>query len=50
MGGILIGVVEAWAGTYLGGEFKLVTTFSILIAALMIRPYGLFGTIEIERL
>jgi len=50
VGGILIGVVEAWAGTYLGGEFKLVTTFSILIAALMIRPYGLFGTIEIERL
>lgn len=50
VGGILIGLVEAWAGTYLGGEFKLVTTFSLLIAALMIRPYGLFGTIEIERL
>ncbi|MDI4664302.1 branched-chain amino acid ABC transporter permease [Xanthobacter autotrophicus] len=50
VGGLLIGLVEAWAGTYLGGEFKLVTTFSLLIAALMIRPYGLFGTVEIERL
>ncbi|MCL8383064.1 MULTISPECIES: branched-chain amino acid ABC transporter permease [Xanthobacter] len=50
VGGILIGLVEAWAGTFLGGEYKLVTTFSILIAALMIRPYGLFGTVEIERL
>lgn len=48
--GLLIGLVEAWAGTYLGGEFKLVSTFSILIVMLMIRPYGLFGTHEIERL
>lgn len=48
--GLLIGLVEAWAGTYLGGEFKLLCTFAILIAMLMIRPYGLFGTHEIERL
>lgn len=48
--GLLIGLVEAWAGTYLGGEFKLVSTFGILILMLMIRPYGLFGTHEIERL
>ncbi|MFD1696242.1 branched-chain amino acid ABC transporter permease [Roseibium aestuarii] len=50
IGGLLIGVFEAWAGTYLGGEYKIVTTFGILIAMLMIRPYGLFGTTEIERL
>ncbi len=48
--GLFIGLVEAWAGTYLGGEYKLVSTFSILILMLMIRPYGLFGTTEIERL
>jgi len=48
--GLLIGLVEAWAGTYLGGEYKLVSTFAILIVMLMIRPYGLFGTREIERL
>jgi branched-chain amino acid transport system permease protein len=50
VGGLMIGLVEAYAGTFLGGEFKLVATFSILIAMLMIRPYGLFGTHEIERL
>ena len=50
IGGLVIGLVEALAGTYLGGEFKMVTTFGILIIALMIRPYGLFGTTEIERL
>ncbi len=48
--GLFIGVVEAWTGTYLGGEYKLVFTFGILILMLMIRPYGLFGTTEIERL
>jgi len=48
--GLAIGLVEAWTGTYLGGEYKLVFTFGILILMLMIRPYGLFGTKEIERL
>ncbi len=48
--GLFIGVVEALAGTYLGGEYKLLITFGILVAMLMIRPYGLFGTVEIERL
>lgn len=48
--GLAIGVVEALVGTYMGGEFKLLVTFSILVVALMIRPYGLFGTVEIERL
>lgn len=48
--GLFIGLVEAWTGTYLGGEYKLVFTFGILILMLMIRPYGLFGTTEIERL
>lgn len=50
VGGIAIGLIEAWTGTYLGGEYKLVVTFAILILMLMGRPYGLFGTHEIERL
>lgn len=50
VGGIAIGLIEAWTGTYLGGEYKLVVTFAILILTLMVRPYGLFGTHEIERL
>jgi len=48
--GLLIGLIEALAGFYLGGEFKLLATFIVLVAVLMLRPYGLFGTHEIERL
>lgn len=50
LAGLLIGVLEALAGAYLGGEFKLLITFLVLVAVLMVRPYGLFGTREIERL
>jgi branched-chain amino acid transport system permease protein len=50
VGGILIGLIEALVGTFLGGEYKLLATFGLLIVILMIRPYGLFGTHEIERL
>ena len=48
--GLLIGLIEAVAGAYLGGEYKLLATFVVLVLVLMIRPYGLFGTPEIERL
>lgn len=50
LGGLVIGLVEALAGAYLGGEYKLLATFIVLVVILMIRPYGLFGTHEIERL
>jgi branched-chain amino acid transport system permease protein len=48
--GLLVGLIETYAGAYLGGEFKLLATFSLLVFVLIIRPYGLFGTHEIERL
>ncbi|MBK1779727.1 branched-chain amino acid ABC transporter permease [Advenella sp. WQ 585] len=48
--GMAIGLIESWASGFLGGEYKVVVTFLILIIVLMIRPYGLFGTREIERL
>lgn len=50
VGGVLIGLVEALAGAFLGGEYKLLATFVVLVTVLLIRPYGLFGTHEIERL
>jgi branched-chain amino acid transport system permease protein len=50
VGGLFIGLVEALAGAYLGGEFKVLSTFVLLVLILMVRPYGLFGTREIERL
>ena len=50
LAGLMIGVLEALAGAYLGGEYKLLATFIVLVVVLMLRPYGLFGTQEIERL
>jgi len=48
--GLLMGLVEGLAGAYLGGGYKLLATFIVLVTILMVRPYGLFGTHEIERL
>lgn len=48
--GLFVGWLEAMVGRLFGGEFKLLATFSILLIVLTVRPYGLFGTHEIERL
>ncbi|GAP38712.1 branched-chain amino acid ABC transporter permease [Piscinibacter sakaiensis] len=50
VGGAIVGIVEALVGFYAGGEYKLLATFSLLVLILLVRPYGLFGTHEIERL
>ncbi|HET9000045.1 MAG TPA: branched-chain amino acid ABC transporter permease [bacterium] len=53
VGGVAIGVLENLAGGYLdplvGGGTKEVAPFVVLVLVLMLRPYGLFGTVEIER-
>jgi branched-chain amino acid transport system permease protein len=53
LGGLAIGVVEAFAGGYLdrllGGGVKDVTPFAVLFLVLMVRPYGLFGVRKVER-
>ena len=36
VGGLFIGLVEALAGSYLGGEYKLLATFIVLVLVLMI--------------
>ena len=50
VGGVIVGVMESLTGFYVGGEYKLLATFSLLVLVLVVRPYGLFGTHEIERL
>lgn len=50
VGGLAVGVIEALTGFYIGGEYKILATFALLVLILLIRPYGLFGTHEIERL
>ncbi|MCR9188334.1 MAG: branched-chain amino acid ABC transporter permease [Alteromonadaceae bacterium] len=47
--GVFIGWLETVAGAYLGGEYRMPATFLVLAIILLIRPYGLFGTHEIER-
>ncbi|HYM92284.1 MAG TPA: branched-chain amino acid ABC transporter permease, partial [bacterium] len=53
VGGVAVGVLENLAGGYLdplvGGGTKEVAPFVVLVLVLMLRPYGLFGTVEIER-
>jgi branched-chain amino acid transport system permease protein len=53
VGGVLIGVFENLSGGYLdpilGGGVKEVAPFVALVIILMLRPYGLFGKVEIER-
>lgn len=56
IGGLAVGVVEALVGQYqsayfpwLGANFALVSPYVLMLIVLMVRPYGLFGTPEIER-
>ncbi|MEO5861757.1 MAG: branched-chain amino acid ABC transporter permease [Burkholderiales bacterium] len=53
VGGLLVGVLENLAGGYLdpifGGGVKEVAPFVILVLILMIKPYGLFGKVHIDR-
>jgi branched-chain amino acid transport system permease protein len=47
---LFVGLVEAFAGSFLGGEFKQISTFILLLMMLCVRPHGLLGTAEIDRL
>ncbi len=53
LGGLIIGVAENLAGFYLedllGGGIQEIAAYAIVILIMMIRPYGLFGAKEIER-
>ena len=53
LGGLTIGVLQNLASGYLdpcvGGGLKNVFPFFVLVAILMLKPYGLFGRERIER-
>ncbi len=49
LGGILVGVVESFAGGYAGGQWKDIVVFGILILFLLIRPTGLLGARAIQK-
>ena len=43
LGGFLFGLLENWGATVLGGEWKDVFAFTVLVLVLMFRPTGLLG-------
>lgn len=42
-GGLLLGILETYAGAFFGAAFKEIIPFAILIAILLVRPQGLWG-------
>jgi branched-chain amino acid transport system permease protein len=56
VGGLAVGLVEALTATFqpdvapwLGANFALVAPYALMLVVLLVRPYGLFGTKEVER-
>ena len=56
VGGLAVGLVESLVATYqpdlapwLGQNFAFVSPYVLMLVVLLIRPYGLFGTPEVER-
>jgi len=43
VGGLLLGVVQAWSGQYLGGTLINAVAFAVLVIVLVVRPEGLLG-------
>ena len=48
--GLIVGWLQALAGFYLGGSYREVAPWVVLLSILLIRPHGLFGTPRVERL
>jgi branched-chain amino acid transport system permease protein len=53
VGGIAIGVLQNLSDVYIGpltlGGVKEIAPFVFMIAVLLVRPYGLWGWVKIER-
>jgi branched-chain amino acid transport system permease protein len=53
VGGLIVGVLQNVASGYLdpcvGGGLKSVSPFFVLLGILLLKPYGLFGRVRMER-
>ena len=49
LGGIIIGLLETFTGGYISASLREVIPYIVLVFILMVKPYGLFGLVEIER-
>lgn len=53
VGGLVLGVVENLAGVYvnwIGSDLQILVPLALIIAVLLVRPSGLFGSREVARL
>jgi branched-chain amino acid transport system permease protein len=50
VGGMILGLIQALVVGYLSPSLADVIPYIILLAILIIKPYGLFGLVRIERL
>ena len=49
IGGIIIGLLETFTGGYISTALREVVPYVVLVLILLVKPYGLFGLVEIER-
>ena len=49
VGGAIIGLLTAYTGGYIGEGLDAVIPYFALVAILLVKPYGLFGQVRIER-
>ena len=47
---LIVGLIEALGAGYLGGKSRAVLPYVVVLAILVVRPYGIFGTRSIEQL
>ena len=50
VGGLIVGLLECLVTGYLSSELGEVVPFIVLLIVLLIKPYGLFGLVRIERI
>ncbi len=49
IGGLIIGLLETFTGGYISTSLREVVPYIALVFILLVKPYGLFGLVEIER-
>jgi branched-chain amino acid transport system permease protein len=49
VGGAVIGLLSSYTGGYVGGGLQTVIPYVALVLILLVKPYGLFGQVRIER-
>jgi branched-chain amino acid transport system permease protein len=49
LGGLLIGLAEAFASGYISSTFQDLIVFLILVAVMLLRPRGLLGVAALDK-